>query len=180
MVWSWWCHLELLPPGDLGVERCVLFDSIRGPLQSVHRSELWGVILALHCSSAVHLDVDNLNVVRHVSRFLEGRVSDEPLELTFDGDLLAVIERMVHQRGVQYVKISRVKGHADDDMVAWVGFELKIGLVMILLIGLLISVSAGSLIWSLMSVDFCLCLFHLVSCCFGVSSFLYCHRSCCC
>ena len=30
-----WGHLELLPPGGLGVERCVLFDSIRGPLQSV-------------------------------------------------------------------------------------------------------------------------------------------------
>ena len=69
-----WCHLELLPPGDLGVERCVLFDSIRGPLQSVQRAEPWGVILALRCSSAVHLGVDNLNVVRHVSRILEGRV----------------------------------------------------------------------------------------------------------
>ena len=65
-------------PGDLGVERCVLFDSVRGPLQSVQRSELWGVILALQCSSAVHLGVDNLNVVRHVSRVLEGRVSCRP------------------------------------------------------------------------------------------------------
>ena len=63
-----WGHLELLPPGDLGVERCVLYDFIRGPLQSVQRAELWGVILALQCSSAVHLGVDNLNVVRHVSR----------------------------------------------------------------------------------------------------------------
>ena len=45
-----WGHLELLPPGDLGVERCVLFDSVRGPLQSVQRAELWGVILALQCS----------------------------------------------------------------------------------------------------------------------------------
>ena len=26
-----WRHLELLPPGNLGVERCVLFDSILGP-----------------------------------------------------------------------------------------------------------------------------------------------------
>ena len=63
-----WGHLELLPPSNLGVERCVLFDSIRGPLQSVQRAELWGVVLALQCSSAVHLGVDNLIVVRHVSR----------------------------------------------------------------------------------------------------------------
>ena len=113
-----WGHLELLPHGELGVERCVLFDSIRGPLQSVQRAELWGVILALQCSSAVHLGVDNLNVVRHVSRILEGRVPCRPFELTFGGDLLTIIERMVHQRGVQSVKVSKVKSHADDDMVA--------------------------------------------------------------
>ena len=63
-----------MPLGDLGVERCVLFDSVRGLLQSVQRAELWGVILALQCSSTVHLGVDNLNVVRHVSRILDGHV----------------------------------------------------------------------------------------------------------
>ena len=89
----------MLPPGDLGVERCVLFDSIRGPLQSVQRAELWGVILALQCSSAVHLGVDNLNVVRHVSRILEGGVPYRPFELTFDGDLLTIIERMIQSEG---------------------------------------------------------------------------------
>ena len=74
-------------------------DSIRGPLQSVQRAELWGVILALQCSSAVHLGVDNLNVVRHVSRILEGRVPCRPFEHTFDGDLLTIIERMIHLMG---------------------------------------------------------------------------------
>ena len=88
-----WGHLELLPPGESGVEHFVLCDSIRGPLQSVQRAELWGVILALQCSSAIHLGVDNLNVVRHVSRILDGRVACRPFELTFDGDLLLVIER---------------------------------------------------------------------------------------
>ena len=72
-----------MPPSELGVERCVLFDSIRGPLQSVQRAELWGVILALQCSSAIHLGVDNLNVVCHVSRILDGRVGRRPFELTF-------------------------------------------------------------------------------------------------
>ena len=62
----------------LVLERCVLFDSIRGPLQSVQRAELWGVILALQCSSAVHLGVDKLNVVRHVSRILDGHVGRKP------------------------------------------------------------------------------------------------------
>ena len=65
-----WGHLELLPPGDPGVEHCILFDSVPGPLQSVQRAELWVVILALQVSRGVHLGVDNLNVVRHVGRML--------------------------------------------------------------------------------------------------------------
>ena len=125
-----WGHLELLPPSEPGVERCVLHDSVRGPLQSVQRAELWGVILASQCSSAVHLGVDNLNVVRHVSRILDGRVACRPFELTFDGDLLFVIERMIQQRGVRSVKISKVKGQADDDDMVAVGrvrVEDKVG-----------------------------------------------------
>ena len=71
----------MLPPGDLGVERCVLFDSIRGPVQSVQRAELWGGILAFTMLLCRHLGVDNLNDVRHVSRILEGRVPCRPLSL---------------------------------------------------------------------------------------------------
>ena len=41
-----------------------------------------------------------------------------PFELTFDEDLLTIIVRMIHLRGVQKTKVSKVKGHADDDMVA--------------------------------------------------------------
>ena len=113
-----WGHMELLPPGNLGVERCVLFDSVRGPLQSVQRAELWVVILALQCSSAVHLGVDNLNVVRHVSRILDGRAGRKPFELTIDGDLLTVIEKLILQRVFSPFGFLRLKGHADDDMVA--------------------------------------------------------------
>ena len=63
------------------------------------------VILALQCSSAVHLGVDNFNVVRHVSRILDGHAGRKPFELTVDGDLLTVIERMILQRCVESVRI---------------------------------------------------------------------------
>ena len=52
------------------------------------------------------------------SRILEGRVPCRPFELTFDVDFLTIIERMIHLRGVQSTRVSKVKGHADDDMVA--------------------------------------------------------------
>ena len=62
-----------------------------------------GVILALQCSSAVHLGVDHLNVVRRVSRLLHGRVGRRPFELT-------LIEHMVIQRRGKSVRIFKVKG----------------------------------------------------------------------
>ena len=75
---------------------CKGFCSVPGPLQSVQRAEMWGVILALQTSRAVHLGVDNLGVVRHGGRLLD---------------------RMLQQRGLDTVCISKVKGHADDGMI---------------------------------------------------------------
>ena len=48
------------------VQSCRGVCSAPGPLQSVQRAEMWGVILALQTSGAVHLGVGNLGVVRHV------------------------------------------------------------------------------------------------------------------
>ena len=113
-----WGHLELLPrDGDLGVERCTPFDSLPGPLQSVQRAELWGVVLALQGAARVHLEVDNLNVVRHVARIVSGKKEGRPFELCVDGDLLSLIENMVHKRGPGSNLVSKVKGHADMAMV---------------------------------------------------------------
>ena len=81
------------------------------------RAELWGVILALQANDGVHLEVNNLNVVRHVGRFSDGRTTSRPAELVKDGDLLLLIERMLCLRGLDTFRISEVKGHADDDLV---------------------------------------------------------------
>ena len=86
-------------------------------MQSVQRAELWGVIFALQASCGVHLGVDNLNVVRHVGRLLDGGPGARPFEIVKDGDLLCIIDRMLQLRALDTVKISKVKGHADDGMV---------------------------------------------------------------
>ena len=78
---------------------------------------MWGVILALQSSGAVHLGVDNLGVVRHVGRLLDGQHGSVPFELVKDGDLLLLIDRMLRLRGLDTVRISKVKGHADVGMV---------------------------------------------------------------
>ena len=72
---------------------CKGFCSVPGPLLSVQRAEMWGVTLASQSSSAVHLGVDHLGVVRHVGRLLDGRHGSIPLEIVKDGDLLLLVER---------------------------------------------------------------------------------------
>ena len=74
-----------------------------------------GVILALQATNAVHLSVDNLNVVRHVGRLLDG--ASRPLELEDDGDLIIFIRKMLSVRVEGTVCISKVKGHADESLV---------------------------------------------------------------
>ena len=78
---------------------------------------MWGVILALRTSGAVHPGVDNLGVVRHVGRLLDGCRGPIPFELVNDGDLLLLMERTLHLRGLDTVRVSKVKGHADESMV---------------------------------------------------------------
>ena len=76
-----------------------------------------GVILALQSSDAVHVEVDNLGVVRHVGRLLDGCYRSLPFELVTDGDFLVLFRRMLDLRGRDTVRITMVKGHADQGMV---------------------------------------------------------------
>ena len=114
--WKWDHWDEDVGDGSV-VSTCRGFCSVPGPLQTVQRAELWCVILALQANDGVHLGVDNLGVVRHVGRILDGRVSSRPCELLSDGDILLLIERMLHFRGLNAVRISRVIGHADEALV---------------------------------------------------------------
>ena len=106
-----WGHVDRVrPEGE--VQSCRCFCSVPGPRQSVQRGEMWGVILALQSSGAVHL-----GVVRHVGRLLHGH----------RGSLFSSLSRMLvfsclligcfAQRGLDTVRVTKVKGHADDGMV---------------------------------------------------------------
>ena len=103
-----WGHVDHVRP-EGKVQSCRGFSSVPGPLQSVQRAELSGVILALQSSGAVHLGVDNLGVVRHDSRLLDGHHGSVPFELVKDGDLLLLIGRMLHLRGLDTVRISKFR-----------------------------------------------------------------------
>ena len=111
-----WGQVDLIrPEGD--VQSCRGFCSFPGPLQSVQRAEMWGVIFGLAVFWCCSLGVDNLSVVRHVSRLLDGHRGSVPFELVKDGDLLLLIGRMLRLRGLDTVRVTEVKGHADEGMV---------------------------------------------------------------
>ena len=87
------------------------------PLQTAQRVEFRGVILALQANDGVHLGVDNLGVVRHVGRLLDGKTASRPAELVKDEDLILLIERMLRLRVLDTVRTSKVEGHADEALV---------------------------------------------------------------
>ena len=87
-------------------------------MQTVQRAELWGVLVALQGRIRMNIGVDNLNVVNHVSRIISGRRAGRPFALVNDGDLLLRVQQMVRWRGVGNAAVTKVKGHADEGLVA--------------------------------------------------------------
>ena len=113
-----WEHLDLLPPLPHGAgEACRLYCSVLGPLQTVQRAEIWGVLVAFQGCTRTHIGVDNLNVVRHVSRIIDDGCTGKPFPLVNDGDLLLKIQQFVRWRGPGTTAVSKVKGHADEGLV---------------------------------------------------------------
>ena len=69
------------------------------------------------CSRAVHCGVDSLNVVGQVGRLMEGRRSPCLAELLNERDLILLNDKMLGSRGRDTVRVTKVKGHADAEMV---------------------------------------------------------------
>ena len=61
--------------------------------------------------------VFTLVLVIWVCRLLDGNVSSRPAELVKDGDLIFLIRRMLRLRGLDTIRITNVKGHADGAVV---------------------------------------------------------------
>ena len=100
--------------GNARLERCSAFMPLPGVMQTVQRAEFWGAIVALQAYWPCHLGIDNLNVVRSIGSLLDADCLAKPLALVKDGDLIALVRYMVHTRGRDTVRVTKVKGHAED------------------------------------------------------------------
>ena len=99
------------------INSCRGLCSVPGPLQTVQRAEFRGFLLALQASDAIHLGVDNLNVVRHSGRLFDGVRSLCLAELVIDGDFPMLIGRIFEQRWRDIVRVTKIKEHADEELV---------------------------------------------------------------
>ena len=100
--------------GDARLERCRAFMPVPGVMQTVQRAEFWCAIIALQAYWPCHLGIDNLNVARRKGRLLDSDCLTKPLPLIKDGDLIALAQYMIRTRGRETVRVTKVKGHAED------------------------------------------------------------------
>ena len=83
-------------------------------MQTYQRAEFWCAILAMLAYWPCHLGVDNLNVARTIGRLLDNDSLVKFLPLIKDGDLVALVQYMIRTRGRETVRVTEVKGHAED------------------------------------------------------------------
>ena len=87
------------------------------PLQTVQRAELWGSFLLFSLLMLFMWGLTVLVLFGMLGVCWMVVIVATPLELVTDGDLLLLIERMLQLRGPDTVRITKVKGHADEGMV---------------------------------------------------------------
>ena len=77
-------------------------------------ADFLGAILAMQAYWPCYLGIDNLNVAGSIGSLLDCGSLDKPLPLVKDGDLLALVQYMIRTRGRETVRVTKVKGHAED------------------------------------------------------------------
>ena len=99
-----------------------LYTPLAGFGGSSTRTELAAGILAIAANRAAHIGSDNKGFVDGANDIIElcrkGRNPKKPWGTKGDGDLWEVFHSFVKAKGHWAVAVSKVKGHATDDMVA--------------------------------------------------------------
>ena len=99
---------------DARLERCrAFFCQFLVSCRLLNELNFGGAIVALQAYWPCHLGIDNLNVSRTVGRLLDKDCLVKPLPLV-DGDLVALVQYMIRTGGRETVRVTKVKGHAED------------------------------------------------------------------
>ncbi len=90
------------------------WGAVQGPRANSTRSELAGGIAAALAPVPIHIGSDNLAFVNRANLIITGvlRIDVKPWQLSPDGDLWALFDSIVKQRGAHSIRVTWVKGHA--------------------------------------------------------------------
>ena len=95
---------------------------VPGVMQTVQRAEFWGAVVAMLAYWPCHSGINNPDVGRTIGRLLDKDCLVKPLPLVKDGDLVALVQYVIRTRGRDTVRVTKVKGHAEDsDVQHWSG-----------------------------------------------------------
>ena len=100
--------------GNARLERCRAFMPVPSVMQTVQRAEFWDAIIAMQAYWPCHLGNDNLHVTGTLGRLFDRGSFVRPLPLVKDGDLIALAQYLIRVRGRVTVRVTKVKGHAED------------------------------------------------------------------
>jgi len=130
-TWEWGRQFPQITPEELAYCRALeqrnvnrnggilLAGTIAGVYCSSTRAELAGLISALAKPIPLHITLDNMGVVTRAQGLIEGkRFAHKPWQLVDDGDLWALCEQALKERGQGSTTITWTKGHASWE---WLG-----------------------------------------------------------
>eukprot|EP00973_Karenia_brevis_P066092 9188485-Karenia_brevis.AAC.1 len=96
----------------------LLYGLIGGHRCSSTRAELAAAIVGISGPGPIHLASDSQAFIKKAKRILSGesmtKKRDWPLQI--NGDLWSVFERICHAKGCAAIQVSKVKGHATEEM----------------------------------------------------------------
>ena len=119
-----WRFLSILTSGLMVAERISSLLGVLKLLVLVSICLLLGLLLIIRFGARLksmvmlvwpcHLGIDNLNVARSIGCLLDSDCISKPLPLVKDGDLIALARFLIRTRGRETVRVTKVKGHAED------------------------------------------------------------------
>ena len=95
----------------------MLSAALLGHRASSTRAELGAGITAMLADCPTHQGTDSMAYLLKATQILKGVLPNKPWAILTDGDIWECVEQIVDAKGAHAVNITKVKGHATDQMV---------------------------------------------------------------
>jgi hypothetical protein len=124
LTWAESAYMELgkenTNPHASGTDGVTLLGALTGQRCSSTRAELGAGILAIHGPTAVHQGTDSQAYLMRANKILAGvnLTTRKPWGIQKDGDLWQIFEQSATAKGLEAIRITKVKAHSTSEMIA--------------------------------------------------------------